>query len=236
VQLRSLSNVDKAVKAAGQVLEQSDVDVARVLVVHASDVIRAGLCAVLAREPDIEMTGSVGSAEEALLLIEREPVDVVLLDLSLPGLRGSAACEEIARRFTDAALLVLAPCVEDTVIHACLRAGARGYLPRTATGADIVSAVRSAARGEPALSPAVVDRLVDWARRTARPPIDEGTLAPSEILTLSLVAQGLKNREIARRLGVSEASVKLYLRSAMRKLGVRERSSAVAAGMRRGVI
>ena len=208
----------------------------RVVVVHGSDVIRAGLAAVLAREPGVEVIQTAGCVEDAMRSIATRPADVIVLDLVLPHIRGWAACAEMVRSADGAAVIVLAASVEDALIHACLRAGARGFLPRDASAREVVWAVRAAARGEPALSPAVVDRLVEWARRATRLPIDDQSLGPHEVETISLVAQGLKTSEMAERLGVSQASVKLYLRSAMRKLGVHERSSAVAACIRRGVI
>jgi DNA-binding NarL/FixJ family response regulator len=208
----------------------------RVLVVHDSDVIRAGLVAMIGRESDLEIVGAVATAEQAIDGLDASAPDVILLDHHLRGLHGPAACLELVQRRQTAAVIALAHCIEDAVIHAYLRAGARGYLEPDASGAVIVDAVRAAARGEDAFAPSVMRRVVTWARASASLPAYEDSLAANEVIALSLVAQGRKNREIGRRLGVSEGSVKLYLRSAMRKLGVSERSQAVAAGVRRGVI
>jgi DNA-binding NarL/FixJ family response regulator len=208
----------------------------RVLVVHDSDVVRAGLVCMLGREEDLVVVDAVATAEAAWQILDASGADVVLLDHDLSGIRGPAACLEFVRRRPSAAVIVLAHCIEDTVIHAYLRAGARGYLARDASGAEVLQAIRTAARGEDALAAPVLSRVVTWARTTSSLPTYEDSLAANEVITLSLVAQGQKNREIGRRLGVSEGSVKLYLRSAMRKLGVNERSQAVAVGVRRGVI
>jgi DNA-binding NarL/FixJ family response regulator len=208
----------------------------RVLVVVESDLVRAGLVALLEREPDLEVVGEAATLLEGLEIATLHDPEVAVLDLDNPGMRGAAACAEIAGRFPHVRVVMLGACLEDTVVHACLRAGARGYLPRDACGAEIAAAVRAVARGEAALAHTVINRLVDWARRTPQVEIDADSLGTREVLTLSLVAQGMKNREIGRRLGVSEGTAKLVLRSAMRKLGVRERSQAVAAGLRRGVI
>lgn len=207
----------------------------RVLIVHDVELVRAGLVALLGREPDL-VVDAVTTAEAALDSIDLMRPDVILLDHALSGLRGPAACLEFVRRRPAAAVIVLAQCIEDAVIHAYLRAGARGYLARDASGTEVLSAVRTAARGDDALAPQVLRRVVTWARTTPSLPTYEDSLATNELMTLSLVAQGRKNREIGRRLGVSEGSVKLYLRSAMRKLGVNERAQAVAVGVRRGVI
>lgn len=207
----------------------------RVLIVHDAELVRAGLVALLGREGDL-VVEAVATSEAALDILDPFRPDVVLLDHELRGLRGPAACLEVVRRHPSAGVIVLARCIEDAVIHAYLRAGARGYLARDACGSEILSAVRTAARGHDALAPEVLSRVVGWARTTSSLPTYDGSLAANEVMTLSLVAQGQKNREIGRRLGVSEGSVKLYLRSAMRKLGVNERSHAVAVGVRRGVI
>jgi DNA-binding NarL/FixJ family response regulator len=206
------------------------------MVVHASDVIRVGLAAFLACEPDLEVVAPASSAEEAVDTLATNPADVIVLDLDLPGMRGRAACAEIVERANHASVVVLAAVLDDTLIQACLRAGARGLLERNAPAVEVIEAVRAAARGEPALSPDVVGRLVEWVRRSPRLVLDDRSLGPHEIEAISLAAEGLKSREMAARLGVSEATVKLYVRSAMRKLGVRKRSSAVALCMRRGVI
>jgi DNA-binding NarL/FixJ family response regulator len=208
----------------------------RVLVVDGSDVVRAGLVALLDREDDFVVVGAATSPEAGLDALATTPADVVLLDHGLPGMRGAAACSEITRRYPGVGVVVRAPCQEDSIVHTYLRAGARGYLPDDACGAEIVAAVRAVAHGEAAVTAPVVTRLVDWARRARQVAMDDESLAPREVVTLSLVAQGMKNREIARRLGVSEAAAKLYLRSTMRKLGVNERAQAVVAGLKRGVI
>jgi DNA-binding NarL/FixJ family response regulator len=208
----------------------------RVLIVHDAELVRAGLVALLGREEDLLVVDAVSNAEDALDILDSSTPDVILLDHALSGLRGPAACLELVRRRPAAAVIVFAHCIEDAVIHAYLRAGARGYLARDASGAEVLTAIRTAARGDDALAPQVLRRVVTWARTTPSLPMYEDSLAVNELMTLSLVAQGRKNREIGRRLGVSEGSVKLYLRSAMRKLGVNERSQAVAVGVRRGVI
>ena len=203
--------------------------------VHASDASRAGLEAVLGRVPDIQVVGGFRSAEDAMGSAAVEPSDALILDLALPGIRGWVACAEIVRARKTAGVIVLAP-IDDALILLCLRAGARGYLARDASAAEVTEAVRAVAKGEPALAPAVVDRLIAWARRAPAGLMSVESLKPSEIEAVSLVGQGLRTRQVAERMGVSEASVKLYLQSAMRKLGVHERSAAVAECIKRGVI
>lgn len=208
----------------------------RVLVVDDHEVVRAGILALIERASDVEVVASVSSGEEALELLDALAPDVVVLDHGLPGIRGAAVCREIVRRRPRTSVVILTSYLEDGVIHACLAAGARAYLVKDADATDLVRAIRAVARGEAVLAPQVVDRVLEWARRAKA--IHEGgvSLDASEGLVLSLVAQGMSNREIARRVRVSEGTVKATLRSAMRKLGVTQRAHAVAAGIQRGVI
>jgi DNA-binding NarL/FixJ family response regulator len=206
-----------------------------VMVVHASDASRAGLEAVLGRAPDIHVLAMFRSAEDAMRSAASGTAGVCVLDLALPGIRGWVACAEIVRSMKTSGVIVLAP-IDDTLIRLCLRVGARGYLARDASAAEVTDAVRAVARGEAALAPQVVERMIDWARTGPAVGVGGESLKPSEIEAVSLVGQGLRTRQVAERMRVSEASVKLYLRSAMRKLGVHERSSAVAECIKRGVI
>lgn len=208
----------------------------RVMVVDDHEVVRAGIAALLEREPDLEVVGTAGSGEEALELVDGLVPDVVVLDHRLPGMSGAAACREIVRRRPATSVVVLTTYLDDGVIHACLAAGAHAYLLKGASGSDLVHAVRAVARGEAVLAPQVVDRVLEWARR-AKAIYQEGeSLAPHELVVLSLAAQGMSNGEIATRLQMSERTIKAYLSSAMRKLGVTQRAQAVATGILRGLI
>jgi len=206
------------------------------MVVDDHEVVRAGIVSLLRREDDIEIVGSAESGERALELLHVLCPDVVILDHRLPGMSGAATCREITRRRPATSVVVLTTYLDDAIIHSFLTAGARGYLLKDVHSGDLLHAVRSVARGEAILGSKIVDRVVEWARR-ARSVCDESAmLAPHETLALSLAAQGLSNREIAVSMKLSSATVKFYLRTAMRKLGARQRAEAVAAGIRTGVI
>lgn len=208
----------------------------RVMVVDDHEVVRTGIAAVLEREPDVSVVGTAASGEEALERLEADAPAVVVIDHRLGGMSGAATCREIVRRRPSTSVVILTSYIDDSVIHACLQAGARAYLLKDATGPDLVHAVRAVARGEAILAPEVVDRVVEWARRAKAIHQDGESLAAHEIVVLGLAAKGISNREIGRRLHVSEATVKAYLRSVMRKMGVRQRAHAVAAAIRKGVI
>jgi DNA-binding NarL/FixJ family response regulator len=208
----------------------------KALVVDDHEVVRTGIAALLGREPDIEIVGTVASGEEALEMLCVLLPDVVILDHRLRGMSGAATCREIMRRRPATSVIGLTTFLEDAIIHQFLAAGARGYLLKDTRKADLVHAVRSVARGETILGAQIIDRVVRWAYRAKALYEDPSSLAPQEVLALSLAAEGLSNREIAEEMRMSSATVKLYLRTAMRKLGARQRAEAVAAGIRLGVI
>ncbi|HEX9775350.1 MAG TPA: response regulator transcription factor [Actinomycetota bacterium] len=207
----------------------------RILVVDEHEVVRAGVRALLDREPDLKVVGDVASAEEALGMIGSARPDVVLLEHRLAGMSGAVACRELADVDPRIAVIGFTSFPEDAVILTFLSAKARGFLVKEMALPDLVAAIRAAGRGESVLAPGVVERVIEWARRARTLPLSEA-LSPSEVMTLSMIAQGMTNREIARRLAVSESSAKGYLRKAMKKLGASDRSQAVAAGIKQGVI
>lgn len=197
---------------------------------------RAGIISLLEREPEIQIVASVGSAEDALDVLGTAAPDVVVLDYRLRGMRGAMACREILGRRPEMSVLVLSSSDEDVIVHACLSAGARGYLLKNAQGPDLVHAVLAVARGGSVVAPEIIGKVIRWACQVKTISAEDDSLATREVVALSLAARGLTNSDIARKIGMSEGSVKLSLRSAIRKLGATERSEAVAVGIRKGLI
>jgi DNA-binding NarL/FixJ family response regulator len=207
----------------------------RLLVVDDHEVVRAGLQTVLSRDGRLDIVGIGSTGAEALDLFDKTLPDVVVLDHRLPDMTGGAVCAEMMRRRPSASVIILTSFDSDEVIHACLIAGARGYLTKTVANGEIVAAVHAVADGGVYLAPEITERVVTWARQ-AKQIQGEGTLATEEIEILGLVAQGMSNRQIAGALCLSESTVKVRLQTAMRKLGATRRLDAVALGLRRGVI
>lgn len=208
----------------------------RVLVVDDHEVVRSGIATLLERDTGLRVVGMASSAEEALESLASAKPHVVLLDYRLQGMSGTAACREIVRRHPEISVVILTSYLEDDIIHASLVAGARGYVLKNASRSDLVHTVRAVARGEAVLAPEVTERVIEWARRSKAIHHGADLLAPNEVEIVSLVAQGFSNREIAGKLRTSEHSVKLHLRSSMRKLGAKRRQEAVAIALRKGVI
>lgn len=208
----------------------------RVMVVDDHEVVRAGLASLVRKEPDLDLVGTASSGEEALALAENLVPDVVVLDYQLPGMSGAECCERLLRRHPEIAVTILTGFAGDDAILACLKAGAQGIITKDQATADVARVVRELASGQAVLGPAVTRRVMVWVRRAGDLIRGGDLLAPRELEILRYVAQGHSNRTIGERMCLSEATVKLHLSYAMRKLGTRRRYETVAAGIERGVI
>ncbi|MFF6774349.1 response regulator [Streptomyces sp. NPDC012637] len=194
----------------------------RILLCDDHAVVRAGLLALLGSAPDIEVVGEAGSGEEAVAMASHLRPDVVLMDLQLgPGIDGVEATRRIAP--TGVHVLVLTTYDTDADITRAIEAGATGYLLKAERPEELFAAIHSAAQGRTTLSPPVASRVMDRMRGAAGP-----SLTDRERDILGQLAHGLGNREIARALFISEATVKTHLGRIYAKLGVDTRAGAVA--------
>jgi DNA-binding NarL/FixJ family response regulator len=202
----------------------------RVVIVDDHAVLRAGLQQLLAGEPDLEVVGTAADGAEAISVVRRLRPDVVLMDLQMPGVDGVAATREIvARELAD--VLVLTSYSDAERIVGALDAGALGYLLKDAEPDEVLSGIRAVARGESPINPRAARELLG-ARRTAGVAAD---LTPRETEVLALVRQGLANKQIARRLGISDRTVKAHLTSAFQRIGVVDRTQAALWAERNGL-
>jgi DNA-binding NarL/FixJ family response regulator len=204
-----------------------------ILLVDDHPVVRQGLAAVLEDEPDFQVVGAAGTAEEGLRLAEQLRPDVVLLDLELPGTDGVQALPAFAARSPNARVVVFTAYDTDERVFGALRAGAKGYLLKGATADEIASAIRAVHAGESSLTPRVAARLVA-AMGVA--PRGAGPLSGRERAVLRLVAEGLPNKQIARALSITERTVKFHVASASRKLSADNRAQAAALAIRQGLL
>ena len=202
----------------------------RVLLADDHPVVREGLRGMLAGEPDIEVVGEAGSGPEAVALAARLRPDVVLMDLRMPGGDGV----EATRQLPGIAVVVLTTYDSDADILRAVEAGAAGYLLKDTPRAVLADSLRAAARGETVLAPAVAGRLLGRMRADRAEPADRLTTRETEVL--ALVARGLTNAAIARRLSLSEATVKTHLLRACGKLGVSGRTAAVTRAIETGAL
>jgi len=207
------------------------------LIVDDHPVVRDGLRGMFDADPGFRVLGEAADGVEGVELARRLDPDVVLMDLRMPGGSGVDAIAELARRGARCRVLVLTTYDTDTDTLPAIEAGATGYLLKDAPREELFTAVRAAAEGRTVLSPAVATRLVTRVRTPAAPSAPAGqSLSAREREVLVLVAQGTSNREIAAELFISEATVKTHLTHIYAKLGVKDRSAAVAVGYDRGIL
>lgn len=196
----------------------------RVLIVDDHAMVRTGLAQLLTAAGDIEVVGSAGNGAEAVPLVASTRPDVVLMDLQMPVVDGVQATREIVATGEGTQVVVLTSFSDAERIVAALDAGAVGYLLKDAEPHDLVEGIRAVCRGESPIHPRAARQLL--TARTARPGTARPQLTSREVEVLQLVRRGLSNREVARRLGISERTVKTHLTSVYQRIGVLDRTQA----------
>jgi DNA-binding NarL/FixJ family response regulator len=193
--------------------------------------LRAGLEQLLGGEADLEVVGKAASGDEALTLVREVRPDVVLMDLQMPGVDGVTATREIvSEELAD--VLVLTSYSDAERIVGALDAGALGYLLKDAEPDEVLRGIRAVARGESPIDPKAARELLGVRRTPSAAAVE---LTPRETEVLALVRQGLANKQIARRLGISERTVKAHLTSVFQRIGVVDRTQAALWAERNGV-
>lgn len=203
----------------------------RLLIADDHPVVRDGLRGMLASQTDFEVVGEAEDGAAAVHLTDERLPQVVLMDLRMPVMDGVSAIREIKSNQPDVQILVLTTYDSDADILPAVEAGATGYLLKDSSRETLFRAIRAAARGESVLAPAVAARLMGQMRA----PVEE-KLSNREIEVLQLVAEGSSNKEIAKRLHISQATVKSHLIHIFGKLGVSDRTAAVTSAFQRGIL
>jgi DNA-binding NarL/FixJ family response regulator len=205
----------------------------RVLLADDHQLVRSGLAALLAGSEDIEVVGTAANGAEAVEMAGRFTPDVVLMDLVMPVMDGVEATRRLVAALPSAQVVVLTSFSDQERILAALDAGAIGYLLKDVDPAELVRGVRAAARGESPLHPKAARSLLS-SRTESRPAERTNVeLTPREAQVLSLLRQGLANKQIARALGISQATVKAHLTSVFQRIGVTDRVQAAVWAERR---
>jgi DNA-binding NarL/FixJ family response regulator len=199
----------------------------RILCVDDHRLVLAGLALMIGRQPDMELIASAATGEEAITLFRLHRPDITLMDLQLPVMSGLEAIRVIRHEAPEARIVVLTMYNGDEDIHRALRAGASTYLLKDMLSDDLMRVIREVHTGQHALQPDVQVRLDQRATR----PI----LTPREVQVTELIGRGLRNKEIAAELGISEETVQVHVKSILAKLGVNDRTAAVTVAMRRGI-
>ncbi|MFD5623931.1 response regulator [Streptomyces yangpuensis] len=210
----------------------------RVLVVDDEAMVRAGVRAILARDPHVDVVAEAGDGHEALALTRRHRPDVVLLDIQMPGLDGLTAVARLRREPTTVGVIMLTTFGQDEYITRALEEGADGFLLKADDPRELLNGVRAVGAGGAYLSPRVAGRVIAGMRahRTARPHRSLDRLTPRERDVLAALATGLSNAEIADRLHLVEGTVKAHVSAVLTKLGARNRVEAAVAAHEAGLI
>ena len=201
------------------------------LIVDDHPVVRDGLRGMFTADPRFEVLAEAGDGAEAIAAAEKLRPDVILMDLRMPRTDGVTAIKELAKRGVPSRVLVLTTYDTDSDVLPAIEAGATGYLLKDAPRDELFRAVEAAAQGQAVLSPAVATRLMGQMRQPTSEPLSQ-----RELEVLELIARGSTNREAAKQLFISEATVKTHLLHVYAKLGVNDRAAAVATAFSRGYL
>ena len=200
----------------------------RILLIDDHPMIRAGLAATIGPEPDMTVVGEASTGEEGLELFLRHQPDITLIDLKMPGLGGVETIRAIRKDFSAAKIIVLSTYKGDEEIYRALEAGAVTFLIKNMLGDAMMRVIREVAAGGRPIPPDVAQKLAD---RMLQP-----SLTPREIDVLRLIARGLRNKEIAAELRISEDTAHGHVKSILSKFSVHDRTEAIAIGLRRGFV
>jgi DNA-binding NarL/FixJ family response regulator len=201
--------------------------------------VRRGLRLVLDAEPDLTVVAEAGDGSEALRLMSEQPVDLAVLDVAMPRMTGLQAAAELSRQRPEVRLLMISMYDNEQYLYEALKAGASGYVLKSAADRDLVEACRATMRGEPFLYPAAITTLVRDVLSNA-PGDEEGApkspLTPRELEVLKLIAEAHTSDQIALELGVARRTVDRHRENILGKLGMRDRVELTRYAIRRGLV
>jgi len=210
----------------------------KVGIVDDHSIMRQGLRAMLDREPDLRVVGDADGERSAIAMVAQASPDVVLMDLKLTidgGCEGLDLCAKVAGRFPESRILVLTTFADEWLVREAIRQGAKGYVVKDVDLTELIRAIRAVYRGESAFDSRSASAVVSWLRRE---PDTEATkqITPREREILAMLARGLSNVAIGKRLYISDTTVKFHVTNLMHKLGARRRAEAVYAASKLGLI
>jgi NarL family two-component system response regulator LiaR len=207
----------------------------RVLVVDDHPVVRKGMRSLLAEDAGIEVIGEAVNGRDALDKVEALQPDVILMDLVMPEMNGIEAIQQITARHPEARILVMTSFAADDKVFPSIKAGALGYLLKDSDPEDLVRMIHQVYRGEMSIHPTIARKVIQELNRPPEAPLTPSPLTEREVEILQLLAQGVENHEIARRLVLREATVRTHVSNILGKLHVANRVQATLYALRKGL-
>lgn len=204
----------------------------RIAIADDHQLVREGIAQLLEDEPDVVIVGEASDGTELMELITRTPVDIILLDIRMPGLGGLEVLEQLAGTAGGPQVVVLSMHDDPIYVQRAIELGAAGYLLKHSSREELLTGLRTVADGGTYIHADLASHVLQGLAGRGQAP----TLSPREREVLALVAAGHENKQIARELGLAEATVKGYMTTMFQRLGVRSRAEAVAVGFRHGLI
>jgi two-component system, NarL family, response regulator DevR len=221
------------VVAASTQARQTELVKTRVFLLDDHEIVRVGLTELINAEIDMEVVGEAGTAAEAVGRIGATTPDVAVLDYQLPDGNGVEVCREVRDQYPNIACLMLTAFSDDDALFSAIMAGARGYVLKQVRGNDLVDSIRRVARGEQLLDPTLTARVLDRLRTPPKEEIDPlASLSMQEKQILTLISDGLTNRQISEKMFLAEKTVKNYVSSVLTKLGMERRTEAAVFAAR----
>jgi DNA-binding NarL/FixJ family response regulator len=208
----------------------------KVLIVDDHNLVREGLKAVFDQGDEIEVVGEAGSGEEAIEMVDKVMPDVILMDISMPGINGIQATKAIRDKHPDAKIVILTMLDQEGYVYEAIKAGATGYMLKSTSSDELVNAIQTVNDGKALLSPDATAQLLKEFVSLAENKAKDYGLSNREMEVLQLLSEGKTNKEIAKALWISEQTVKTHVAHIFDKLGTSDRTETVARALRSGLV
>jgi len=208
----------------------------KVMIVDDHNLVREGLKAVFSQGDEIEVIGEAGSGEEAIEMVDKVKPDVILMDISMPGMNGIQATKLIRDKHPDAKIVILTMLDQEGYVYEAIKAGATGYMLKSTSSDELVNAIQTVNEGKALLHPDATAQLLKEFVTLAENKAKDYGLSNREMEVLQLLSEGNTNKEIAKALWISEQTVKTHVAHIFDKLGTSDRTETVARALRSGLV
>jgi NarL family two-component system response regulator LiaR len=207
----------------------------QIIIADDHSIVRKGIRALLATEPDIQVIGEAADGKEAVTMAQQLRPDVILMDLVMPKMDGIAATAQISANQPKSRILVLTSFAADDKVFPAIKAGALGYLLKDSSPEDLVRSIRQVAQGEPSLEPSIARKVLQEISHPIKTDLTVDPLSERELVVLRLIAQGRSNREIGEELFITEATVRTHVSNILSKLHLASRTQAALYALKEGI-